>query len=165
MNLKRQELRGTLPLDTEGLRATFDITRHCHSLLRLRHGGRLALHGLRPEMWDNYVRFLLSKDVWGAKVRDANGAITAELRWDQLLHFDLEARKWMVKQVNEANAKLADAMAAVETNQDLIVKYVTTALATSGVRRTSQLNAHFCRRRPLRSGASALPEFSKRQAC
>ena len=91
MKLKRQKLQGTLPLDTEGLRATFDITRHCHSLLRLRHGRRHALHGLRSEMLDNYVRFLLSKDVWGAKVRDASSAVVAELRWDQLQEMSGEA--------------------------------------------------------------------------
>ncbi len=135
MRLKRQKLHGTLPLDTEELRAKFDVMKHCHALLRLKHGGRQVLHGLRPEMWDSYVRFLLGKDVWGAKVKDAAGSIIAELRWDQLLHFDLEARKWAVKQVNELGAKLGDTLKAVESNSDLIVKFVTTALATANVRR------------------------------
>ncbi len=135
MRLKRQKLHGTLPLDTEELRSKFDVMKHCHALLRLKHGGRQVLHGLRPEMWDSYVRYLLGKDVWGAKVRDSAGSVIAELRWDQLLHFELEARRWAVKQVNELGAKLGDMLKAVETNNDLIVKFVTTALATANVRR------------------------------
>ncbi len=135
MRLKRHKLHGTLPTTTEELRAKFDLIKHCHALLRLRHGGRQLLHGLRPEMWDNYVRYLLGKDIWGAKVRDASGTVIAELRWDQLLHFDLVARKWVIKQVNEAGAKLGEALVAVETNTDLVVKYVTTALATANIKR------------------------------
>ncbi len=136
MKLRRQKLHGTLPSNTEELRATFDLVKHCHALLRLRHGGRQPLHGHRPEQWDSYVRYLLGKDVWGAKVRDSAGNIVAELRWDQLLHFDLEARKWMTKMINESGHRLGDALAAIEGNNDLIVKFVTTALATANVRPT-----------------------------
>ncbi len=135
MRLKRHKLHGTLPTSTEELPSKFDLIKHCYALLRLRHGGRQLLHGLRPETWDNYVRYLLGKDIWGAKVRDASGTVIAELRWDQLLHFDLEARKWAVKQVNETGAMLGEALKAVGTNNDLVVKYVTTALATANVRK------------------------------
>ncbi len=151
MRLKRQKLHGTIPLDTEELRAKFDVMKHCHALLRLKHGGRQSLHGLRPEMWDSYVRYLLGKDVWGAKVRDAAGTVIAELRWDQLLHFDLEARKWAIKQVNELGLKLGEVLKSVETNNDLIVRYVTTALATANVRKLSPTGA---------TGTTALPALT-----
>ncbi len=134
MRLRRQKLQGSLPADTEELRAAFDLIKHCHGMLRLKHGGRPLLHGLIPEMWDSYVRFLLGKDIWGAKVRDATGKVAAELAWDQLLHFDAEARKWMTKQVNEQGITIAAALKSIESNTDLVMKHVTTALATAHVR-------------------------------
>ncbi len=81
----------------------------------------------------------------------------AELRWDQLLHFDLEARKWMTKMINESGRRLGDALTAIEGNNDLIVKFVTTALATANVRpspasSSSSIAAH------ARAGSTPTPE-------
>ncbi len=129
--LKQERLKGSLPANTEELRATITLMRHHWGIVRMRHGSKPYLQGLDAEVWVNYIDFLLGEEAYRYSVKDDMGNTVASLSWHALLRYEQEMRNWAIRQVNLGNLTLAQALKQAQTDNELKTKYVVAALALS----------------------------------
>ncbi len=129
--LKKNRVRGSLPTDTEAYRRTDRVMRTHWALVRLRQGDRPFLRGLDSTFWTTHVEQMLGKDIHGYSVRDEYDRVIVKLSWADFLNFDQEVRKRAVRQVNETQATLADAINESRKDNELRTKFLVQRLAVA----------------------------------
>ncbi len=145
--LKKGKVRGSLPTDTEGYRRAYRIMKHHWALVRLRQGDRPFLRGLDGDFWATRVEQMLGREIFGYSVRDELDRVIVKLSRPDFLNFDQEVRKRAIRQVNETQITLAEAVNEARKDTELRTKFLVQRLAV----------AHLLPRGIADSGATPLP--------
>jgi len=117
-----------LPRDPEELRQRLALLGRAWAFVALGQPNCKYLQGGTPQMWTEYLDYLLGPYVHKLYARDAYGSISSEPPWNLLLSYELEIRRKMV----DLMAKGTAINAALPTAyKDSLIKerYFTTPLA------------------------------------
>ena len=74
------------------------------------HSNRAWLKGLTPQLFTEYVDYLLGRDVFGLEIENAHGNVIAGPSWQQLLKYEYAIRKETMRLVGSCSVPLAQAL-------------------------------------------------------
>ena len=133
LRVTKAAARVELPKNPEELRARVTLLGVAWMMIGYAHTNRAWLQGITPQLWQDYLKYLLGEFVWGLVGRDAQGHTVATPSWLQVLAYEHAVRKHAWKLVALAGRRFSDALQ--EAWKDPVVKErnFTTPLALSAL--------------------------------
>jgi hypothetical protein len=121
-NLKIKRGSATLPMpaNPETLRRRMGIWGVSWMFAAVRHTNRAWLEGITPQLFNDYLDYLLGDYVWGLVAKDGAGRTLAAPGWHQLLDYEHAIRKEMCRKVAAGKGTLATCLR--EAWRDPVVK-------------------------------------------
>ena len=89
-----------LPLTTEDFRYRMDFLATAWETIRLKFPNNVILFGLGDDVWKLHVRFILGYNVWGKRVKTAEGKSCAPA-WAQVLELECQIRHRAYKRASQ----------------------------------------------------------------
>jgi len=136
----RTKAKGTLPQNTEQLRAKYKIESNAWMMLSAKFRQKAWLSGFNPGVFDSFVEYLLGPKVYLMSVPRTDGTdglVPLHPSWSIILRYEHELRKSAFKLVKEDSKTLAEAMAAVVKDSELKEIYFTSPIALSSRKQKS----------------------------
>ena len=121
------------PANSEQLRYRITIMGTCTMFLGLRHSNRAFLQGLNPQLFADYLEYLLGDFVWLLTAKSADGCTMGAPGWNQVIAYDYQIRKKAFNDVLTTGIPLKDALPAAWKCPITKERYFTTPLALASV--------------------------------
>jgi hypothetical protein len=90
-----------LPRNPEEFRARIRVLGHCWLIAAIKFPNKAWLRTATPQLFQEYVDFLLGEHVWNSHSKDAAGNVVASPLWSTFLSYEIEIRKLAAKLINE----------------------------------------------------------------
>jgi hypothetical protein len=107
-----------LPITTEQFRQRIETLAISYILAAYKHSSRLWLRTASMQVWDKFVRYILSDEI-ALYALDSNG-ISVRATWDTVLMYEHQIRKLAVRKILFESFDFETAMEAART--DLVIK-------------------------------------------
>ena len=126
MKVAKGRQEGTMPTDSEDLRARYRLLARAWELVRMKVPHKPFLKDYSMKIFDDLVEWLLSSDVYRTEIKSPDGTFTYRPTWGTLLDFEYEVRRWVARKLN-SNASLTLSATITQAMQDtaLIQKHFT----------------------------------------
>ena len=137
----RTKAKGTLPQNTEHLRAKYKIESNAWMMLAAKFRQKSWLADFHPQVFDKFVEYLLGPKVYLINVPRTDGSdglVPLHPSWSIILRYEHELRKAAFKLVKEESETLATAMSIVVRDSELKEIYFTTPIALSSRKHKSE---------------------------
>ena len=148
--VQKGKVTGSLPTNSEELRLRIRVMGIAWEFLRIRYPMRPVLTGLGNQVWQDYVDWLLSEDVFGLEVALDSEGIRFKPTWNTLLAFELEVRRRAFHLANTQGSTMRDAIVAAMKDQGIMNRYFITPTSL-------QAGAAAARQTAASSGGSKRP--------
>ena len=119
------------PANSEQLRYRITLMGTCIMFLAMRHSNRAHLQGLTPQLFNDYLEYLLGEFVWNLTAKSADGHTLGAPGWHQVLLYDLQIRKKAYSDMATTGSSLKDALGEAWRCPVTKERYFTTPLALS----------------------------------
>lgn len=119
-----------LPAGTEELRARLQLLGHGWMFAGLAQPTCAVLHGVTPQLWQEYLEYVLGEFVLGLHAYDASGSRVGSPPWSLVLSYEHEMRKHMCRLMQKRGMPLPEALRSAMQDAVLKERYFTTPLAT-----------------------------------
>jgi len=135
-NLKAIKSSNTIPLphSAEELRARITLLGRAWAFVGFQQTNCDYLKGVTPQLWQEYLDYLLGEHVWGLKAKDENGLESCAPPWSLLLSYEHAVRKKAMRLVVDGMA-LGQAMRQAWADPVTKERYFTTPLALTAIPR------------------------------
>jgi hypothetical protein len=130
----RTKAKGTMPQNTEQLRAKYKIESNAWMMLAAKFRQKAWLSDFDPGVFDKLVEYLLGPKVYLMSVPRTDGTdglVPLHPSWSIILRYEHELRKAAFKLVKEESDTLAIAMSKVVKDSELKEIYFTSPIALS----------------------------------
>ena len=117
------------PKNAEQLRKRIKILSMGLMFLGLRHSNRAFLQDLNPQIFEDYVCYLLSEHCFLMTGKSAEGFSISGPSWAQLLLYEFQVRKRAWQLVQNENQKFRDALKAAYRDPVVKERFLTTPVA------------------------------------
>ena len=117
------------PANSEQLRYRITLMGHCIMFLALRHSNRTYLQGLSPQLFSDYLEYLLGDFVWTLTARSAEGHTLGAPAWAQVVSYEWQIRRKAYCDMQKSGINLRDALTAAWNCPITKERYFTTPLA------------------------------------
>jgi hypothetical protein len=121
------------PKNPEALRKRLKLLGLGLMFLGIRHSNRPYLQGLTPQLFEDYLTYLLSEHCYYLQGKSAEGYNISGPSWAQLLIYELQVRKKAWWLVQSGGTPFADALRAAWKDPVVKERYLTTPVALAGV--------------------------------
>jgi hypothetical protein len=121
------------PKNPEALRKRLKLLGLGLMFLGIRHSNRPYLQGLTPQLFEDYLTYLLSEHCYYLQGKSAEGYNISGPSWAQLLIYELQVRKKAWWLVQSGGSSFADALRAAWKDPVVKERYLTTPVALAGV--------------------------------
>jgi hypothetical protein len=127
--IQRGSTKVDLPAGPEALRRRIGLLGNGLMMLGFRHTNRSELDGLTPQLFHDYVSYLLGDFVFNLMARNPAGEPVSAPAWSQVLHYELSIRKHAWKLVEDKSLTFAAALKAAMNDPTVKERHFTTPLA------------------------------------
>ena len=117
------------PKNAEQLRKRIKVLSMGLMFLGIRHSNRAWLQGLNPQVFEDYVCYLLSEHCFLMTGRSAEGFAISGPSWAQLLLYEFQVRKKAWQMVQNEGATFKDALRAAWRDPVVKERFLTTPVA------------------------------------
>ena len=130
LQLKRGRVESVPPETPEDLRRKFRIMAAAWEYVRLKHSSKAYLEGLGPEIWQEYVEWLLGEEVYQNGARNEKDEVIYRPSWATLLTYDFQVRRKALRDVNAGRiASIAEALRKARGDEVTRSKYFLTPVS------------------------------------
>jgi hypothetical protein len=126
---KRDSCQVPLPNNPEQLRRRIKILGHAHMFLGLKFTNREWIQGLTPQVFEDYLTYLLGEHVYGMTAKDHEGRIVSSPAWHHVLGYELAIRKGMVRLITHKNKTMKAALEEACKDSTIKERFFTTPVA------------------------------------
>ena len=131
VRIRRGRQDVTEPSDPEQLRRRLRTLGIAYLYAKLKHPGRAWLQSASPELFADYVDYLLGEHVRGLEAQDQSGNTVSRPAWKQILHYEFQIRKEHAKLVNNGST-FRDALRQAWLDTSIRDRHFITPIAVSG---------------------------------
>ncbi len=122
-----------LPANPEQLRRRIKVLGNALMFIGLRYSNRIWLQDLTPQIFEEYLSYLLGEHVYGMNSKDSSGRVLSAPAWTHILGYEHSIRKKMVRLVIQDKFKLCDALRKAWEDPVVKERFFNTPVAHSAV--------------------------------
>ena len=119
------------PKNAEQLRKRLKVLSLGLMFLGLRHSNRAVLQGLNPQLFEDYVTYLLGEHCYALQGKTAEGYVINGPSWNQLLVYEYQVRRKAWHLVQHDGTPFKEALKAAWKDPVVKERYLTTPVALS----------------------------------
>ena len=127
--IQRGSTKVEQPAGPEALRRRLALLGNGLMMLAFRHTNRGELADLTPQLFHDYVAYLLGDYCFNLMARNSAGEAVSAPAWSQVLHYELSIRKYAWKTVEDKSITFAAALRASWNDPTVKERHFTTPLA------------------------------------
>ena len=129
LTMKKGATSSEEPKNPEQLRKRMKILSIGMMFLGIRHSNRGYLQGLNPQLFEDYVTYLLSEHCYAMQGKSAEGFTISGPSWGQLLIYEFQVRRRAWQRVQNENMAFRDALRTSWMDPVVKERYLTTPVA------------------------------------
>ncbi len=134
LRAQRKAVTVALPTNSEELRHRIDLMQVHWDVVIARHADRRIFFSYDRNIWDRYVKHLLSEEIYAFRARGQG------IQWSDLVEYEYKIRHKAIDWVNKGEKFLGEAIVDAMKCPDLKQLYFTLPLMTAGKRDASAVD-------------------------
>lgn len=161
LKVRRGELSVPAPINPEQLRRRVVLCGTAWIMVALKHNDRAWLDNLTPQLFQEYLDYLLGDFVWLLVARDSSGRTLSTPAFHQVVQYEHAIRREACRRVQKGEVSLGEALRAAWKDPVIKERYFTTPVALSALGDTASQRTSYDKAPPT-PGRSYRPEPYKK---
>ena len=121
------------PSNPEALRRRVKLLGYTLIMLSLKHTNRTFLQGLNPQLFEEFLSYILGEHVYGLTGKSSEGFTISSPSWQQILIYEYQIRKKAFERVSSLGETFSEALRRSWADPIIKERYLTTPMALSSV--------------------------------
>jgi hypothetical protein len=121
------------PANPESLRKRVKLVGYTLIMLGLKHTNRSFLQNLTPQLFEEFLSYILGEHVYGLTGKSSEGYTISSPSWGQILIYEYQIRKKAFERVHALGENFAEALKKSWSDPVIKERYLTTPMALASI--------------------------------